>query len=137
MTDFGPFSVAIAFWIFCGVCAVAGIIGDYKKRQATLEPLRAAIEKGQQLDPAVVEKLIATREQGINPMGLMIGGIVAIAAGVGVGLFAFFLSHIAPVAFWPVFGGGMLAVCVGVGLVIAARAVEQHVRRQGKSGSEV
>jgi hypothetical protein len=77
------------------------------------------------------------RDQGINPMGLMIGGIVAIAAGVGVGLFAFFLSHIAPVAFWPVFGGGMIAVCVGVGLVIAARAVEAHARRKEKTGPSV
>jgi hypothetical protein len=137
MESFGPFSVAIAFWVFCGVCAVAGIVADVKKRRAALEPLRAAIEKGQQLDPAVVERLMDVRDQGINPMGLMIGGIICISAGVGVGVLAFFLSHVAPVAFYPVFGGGVVTLCIGVGLVIAARAVEAHARRQGKPGPSV
>ena len=73
--EFGPFAVAIAFWIFVAIATVAGIVGDYKKRQLTLEPLRAAIEKGQQLDPAVVERLMAPAEDtGINPTGLMVGG---------------------------------------------------------------
>ena len=136
--EFGPFSVAIAFWLFLGVCAVAGIVADYKKRQAALEPLRAAIEKGQQLDPAVVERLMApTEERGINPMSLMIGGIICISAGVGVALLAFFLSHVAPVAFYPVFGGGVVILCVGVGLVVAARVVERHALRQGKPGPGV
>ena len=135
MTDFGPFSVAIAFWVFCGVCAVAGIVADVKKRRAALEPLRAAIEKGQQLDPAVVERLMAPGEdRGVSPVGLMIGGIICISAGVGVGVLAFFLSHVTPVAFYPVFGGGVVTFCIGVGLVVAARAVEAHARRQGKPG---
>jgi len=135
--EFGPFSVAIAFWIFCGVAAVAGIVGDYKKRQAALEPLRAAIEKGQQLDPGVVERLMRPHEERTNPLGLLIGGIVCTSAGIGVMLLAFFLNHVAPMAFWPVLGGGVVAVCVGVGLVIAARAVEQHLQRQGKTGPGV
>jgi len=138
MTDFGPFSVAIAFWVFCGVCAVAGIVADVKKRRAALEPLRAAIEKGQQLDPAVVERLMApTEDRGVSPVGLMIGGIICISTGVGVAALAFFLSHVAPVAFYPVFGGGVVTLCIGVGLVIAARAVEAHARRQGKPGPSV
>ena len=71
MVDFGPFAVAIAFWVFVAIATVAGIVGDYKKRQLSLEPLRAAIEKGQQLDPAVVERLMApAHEKGINPLAL-------------------------------------------------------------------
>jgi hypothetical protein len=32
MQHFGPFAVAIAFWVFVTVAAVAGIVADYKKR---------------------------------------------------------------------------------------------------------
>ena len=126
MQHFGPFSVAIAFWIFVTVCAVAGIVADYKKRRLTLEPLRAAIERGQQLDPALIDRLMAPeRDAGLNPLYLRVGGIVTLAAGVGVALLAFLLSQVYPEAFYPVLGGGVVTVCVGAGLLIAARAAEQ------------
>ena len=122
----GPFSVAIAFWIFVTVCGVAGIVADYKKRRAALEPLRIAIERGQQLDPALIDRLMAPeRDEGINPLYLRVGGIVTLSAGVGVALLAFLLNQVVPEAFYPVVGGGVVTVCVGAGLLVAARAVEQ------------
>ena len=134
MEDFGPFAVAIAFWIFVTVAAVTGIWADYKKRQAALEPLRIAIERGQQLDPALVERLIAPeRDAGINPLYLRVGGIVVLSAGVGVVILAFLLEQVVPVSFYPVLGGGVVTLCVGAGLVVAARAVEQH-RAQSAAG---
>jgi len=130
--DFGPFAVAIAFWAFVAIATVAGIVSDYKKRQLTLEPLRAAIEKGQQLDPSVVERLMAPEKSaGINPLGLWVGGVIVISAGVGVGLLAFFLERVAPVAFWPVLGGGVVTLCVGTGLVVAARIVQKYKEKRG------
>ncbi|MBS0378169.1 MAG: hypothetical protein JSS29_06770 [Proteobacteria bacterium] len=133
--EFGPFAVAIAFWAFVAIATVAGIIGEYKKRQLTLEPLRAAIEKGQQLDPAVVERLMTPpREDGINPIPLMVGGIVCASVGVGVALLAWFLSKIAPIAFYPVLGGGVVTLCIGAGLVLSARMVERARRRNATGG---
>jgi hypothetical protein len=133
--EFGPFAVASAFWVFVTIATVAGIVGEYKKRQLTLEPLRAAIEKGQQLDPNVVERLMApVHEEGINPLTLWVAGVIVTSAGIGVGLLAFFLAHISPVALWPVLGGGVLVLCVGLGLVIAARIVQKH---KGTPGPEV
>jgi hypothetical protein len=124
--DFGPFAVAIAFWTFVAIATVASIISDYKKRQLTLEPLRQAIEKGQQLDPAVVERLMApTEDKGIDPTSLRVGGIIVTATGVGAVIHAVFLAQVAPVALYPVMGGGLVVVCVGIGLVLAARAVER------------
>ena len=136
MQHFGPFSVAIAFWVFLTVAAVAGIVADYKKRQLALAPLRAAIERGQQLDPAVVERLMAPepRGEGLNALYLKVGGIVTIAAGIGVALLSFLLAKVAPVALYPVLGGGIVAVCVGLGLVVAARVAERHGTRQGTRG---
>lgn len=127
MTDFGPFSVAIAFWLFVAVAAVAGIVADYKKRKVALEPLRAAIERGQQLDPALVERLMAPEQhQGMNPLPLRVGGIVVCAAGCGIAILAFFLDQIASAALYPVLGAGVVVICVGVGLLIAAHAVEKY-----------
>ena len=136
MQHFGPFAVGIACFVFLAVAAVAGIVADYKKRQLALAPLRAAIERGQQLDPAVVERLMAPepRGEGLNALYLKVGGIVTIAAGIGVALLSFFLAQVAPVALYPVLGGGIVAVCVGLGLVVAARVAERHGTRQGTRG---
>jgi hypothetical protein len=137
MEEFGPFAVAIAFWIFVSIAAVAGIVADYKKRRLAYEPLRAAIERGQQLDPALVERLLsAEREAGINPVSLRVGGIITVSAGVGVALLAFFLNQTAPAAFYPILGGGVVTLCVGAGLVVAARAVERQREREdsGRAG---
>jgi len=56
MQYLGPYLVGAAFWISIAAVAIAGMITDYKRRRGGIEVLRLAIEKGQQLDPAVVEK---------------------------------------------------------------------------------
>jgi len=136
MLHFGPFALGLAFLVFLAISAVAGIVADYKKRALTLEPLRAAIERGQQLDPAVVERLMApeSRDERLNALYLNVGGIVTIAAGIGVSLLSFFLAQVVPVALYPVLGGGIVAVCVGAGLVVAARVAERHGNRQRTRG---
>jgi hypothetical protein len=125
MEHAGAYAVAVAFWLFVAVAAVSGIVADYHKRRLVLEPLRAAIERGQQLDPAIIEKLMAQNRHSeeLNPIHLHIGGIITIASGVGVALLSFFISQVRPIAFYPVLGGGLAAICVGVGLVIAAKAL--------------
>ncbi len=130
---FGPFLVGIVFWIFVTVAAVTGIIADYKKRKAALAPLHAAIERGQQLDAALVERLMAPeKDSGPNPLSLRVGGIITVAAGVGVGTLGAFLSSEAPRALLPLLGVGALIACIGAGLIVAARAVEQ--RRPAENG---
>jgi hypothetical protein len=118
----GPWVVAVVFWIFVGVVVVAGIFADYKRRRGTVDVIRAAIEKGQQLDPALVEKLTANdqRNEPIEPLHVKLGGIITLAAGVGVSLFSFFIGHIAPVALYPILGAGVIVICVGVGLLVGA-----------------
>jgi hypothetical protein len=137
MQQFGPFAVGIAMFAFLGVAAVAGIIADYKKRQVALEPLRAAIERGQPLDPALIERLMAPErgEDALNPLHLKVGGVITISAGAGVAVLSFFLAQVAPSSFYPVLGGGIVAIFVGAGLVIAAGMVERHGRSDGKNGT--
>lgn len=135
MEHIGPFHVAIAVFIFCAIATVAGVIGDYKKRQAAMGPLRAAIERGQPIDPAVIERLMAPeRHEGINPVNLRVASIIVMAAGVGIVILSLFLSQLAGTAvLYPVMGVGVLCVCVGVGLMVAARSVERHRDRERDS----
>lgn len=126
--NLGPYAIGVAFWIFVAVAAVAGIVGDYKKRKLALEPLKAAIERGQQLDPAIIEKLMAgdQRKEELRPEYLQIGGTITIAAGVGLALFSFFITRLVVQAFYPVLGAGVVAICVGVGLLIAAKQMMRN-----------
>jgi hypothetical protein len=82
----GPYLVGVAFWMFLAAAAVAGIVGSYKRRRIELEPLRSAIEHGQQLDPAIIEKLMAQPEheqKQIEPLHLRIGSIIPSVRGCG------------------------------------------------------
>jgi hypothetical protein len=132
--------VPIALLLFLTVCAVAGIVADYKKRQLAVEPLRLAIERGQQLDPAVIERLMTPdRDPGLNPVYLKIGGIIILSLGVGIVLLAFFLTQLqeARIAFYPLLGAATLVICLGGGLLVAARAVEQQRAAQSERRSQV
>jgi hypothetical protein len=102
-----------------------------------MDSLRAAIERGQPLDPAVVEKILARQSaadsdtpQDLQPY-LQIGGIITIAGGIGVVSAAFFVGLQFPVAKLPMLGVAALAICVGPGLLLAARALGRHRRRGG------
>jgi hypothetical protein len=125
MTGIGPYMVGVAFWIFLGAAAVAAIVTDYKRRRGSIDVIRMAIEKGQQLDPALIEKLTSNerREEPIDPLHVKLGGIITLAAGVGISLFSFFISRIVPVAFYPILGGGVLVLCVGAGLLVGANVL--------------
>jgi Domain of unknown function (DUF6249) len=121
--------VAVAFWTFLAVSAVAGMRYDFRKRQLAMDSLRAAIERGQPLEPSVVEKLLARHSepraddaQDLEPY-LRIGGIITLAAGIGVLIAAFLVGLQFPVAKLPMLGAGVLTACIGAGLLISARAV--------------
>jgi hypothetical protein len=133
--------VAVAFWTFLTVSAVAGMRYDFRKRQLAMESLRAAIERGQSLEPGVVKQLLARhrepeidRPQDLEPY-LKIGGIITAAGGIGVLIAAFPIGLQFPVAKLPMLGVGALAVCVGAGLLLAARAIGRYRSGSGAPDS--
>src|SRR5262249_48598603 len=128
----GAFDVAVAFWVFVAIAAGAGIVGDVLKRRYSLEPLRLAIGKGQQLDPKLVEKLMTTsqRAEQVEPANLMIAGVITGASGIGVALLSWFLSQLVPRALYPTLGAGVVTVCVGIGLYVAGRLLERQRKQQ-------
>jgi hypothetical protein len=100
----GIVAVAITFWIFVTVVSVAGIIQDYRKRQLALEPLRMAIEHGQQLLTVVLLSGI------IAPYAAQ--GSLAVAAWIGERL--------------PVLGGALVSpVGWGCSLLVAWRIMRR------------
>jgi hypothetical protein len=129
-------AVAITFWIFITVVSVAGMILDYRKRQLALEPLRIAIEHGQQLDPEIITRLLGKEErhEELDPQLLKTGGIITSASGLGVALLAAFVAKVFPPYHWLVLGTGVVGICVGVGLLIAASSVRHKAASapQGK-----
>ena len=122
---------AIALFTFLTISAVAGMISEYKKRRLAIDVLRTAIEHGQPLDPALIDRLSGKEkeyeEEGapLQPLSFRIGGIVTIATGIGIALLAFFVFVVFPTAFYPVIGLGVLIVCIGISLLISARVVER------------
>ena len=137
MSGIGPYLVGVAFWVFIALAAVAGIVTDYKRRRGTVDVIRAAIEKGQQLDPALIEKLTSNdrHDERIEPVHVKLGGIITLAAGVGICLLSFFISRIAPIALYPILGAGVLVISVGVGLLIGARTLEAARAREPSRNS--
>jgi hypothetical protein len=119
--------VAVFFWIFVATVAIAGMVYDHRKRQLALEPLRIAIEHGQQLTPEIIARLVGREErhEELDPRLLQVGGIITAAAGVGVALLAIFVSLVFPPYHWLVLGVGIVAACVGIGLLLASRALRR------------
>lgn len=125
MEHLGAYLVVVAVFIFLSVATVAGIVGEYKRRELLIGPLRAAIERGQALDPQIIERLMAPEPPGepLSPLYFRVGGIITIAAGVGVAGLSYFIAQVVPLALYPLLGLGLVAVCVGAGLLVAARVV--------------
>jgi hypothetical protein len=79
-------------------------------RRGSIDVIRMAIEKGQQLDPALIEKLTSNEHRAgrIDPLRMKLGSIITIASGIGVCLMAMFMAGVAPWAFYPIFGAGLV-----------------------------
>jgi hypothetical protein len=128
----GAYLVGVAFWVFVGAVSIAGIIADHKKRTLGVDLLRAMIEKGQPLDPALVEKVMSQQasDQRVDPTGLKLGGIIVTAIGIGLLPMAYFIGKLAPIAVYPILGASVIAIIVGVALLVGAKVVADARERE-------
>ena len=118
--------IGAAFWIFIASVVVAGIWYAYARNRETQKTIRLAIEKGMQLDAALIDKLVI-RESG-NPEDYYIGGFICIACGIGLPILGYFIGRIAPEAFFPIAGAGVLVGLIGISLILCGKLIGRRIK---------
>ena len=103
--------------------AVFGIVAMTLWRRLMIErerqqTIRLAIERGQALDAALVEKMLAPPTT--NPSNPFTWPVAILSTGVGLGVFGGFMRHIDEEAFWSLLGTGCMIAIIGAGLFLAA-----------------
>jgi hypothetical protein len=106
------------WFLFLILICIVPILVDGAKSRQRLEVLRVAIERGQDVDPKIIDAL---GPHPANPKALLIAGIIVVAAAVGIAAFSPFLRVVQPEAFVLVIGAACAVLCVGSGLMIAYR----------------
>jgi len=122
--------VGVVFWVaIFGIVAVE-VWGRRTAERERQQTLRAAIERGQQLDPAMLEKILAgqTQSRG-SPYGLLIAGVIVLFAGAGLALLGVVVGADDADAFKGMVGSAGLIGMVGLGLCVAY-ALKRRLERQ-------
>jgi hypothetical protein len=116
--DEGVFVPMFFFLAVFGIVAVTmwrRLMAERERQQT----IRLAIERGQALDAALVEKMLAPpppRAPG-NPFTWP---MAILSTGLGLGAFSLFIRQIEESAFWPTMGIGSMIAIIGAGLFLNA-----------------
>ena len=119
---------SVAFWAFIAVVVIANVWREVAMRRETEMTIRMALEKGQQLDAATVDKLLKSRSKG-GADSLLVAGGVTLATGIGLPVMGYFL----PGAFHPLLGVGLLVSIVGAALLVISSMIRRR-RSQADQG---
>jgi len=120
---------ALGFWIFIGSIVVAGIWFDVRRRETQQETLRRVVESGRDLDPAVIDKILAAgKDQSRIDRDLKVAGLIVIFIAPGLATLGWFLAK-SQEGLWEVLlGVSLLVGFVGVGLLVAGKVAERWYR---------
>jgi len=119
---------SVAFWAFIAVVVIANVWREVAMRRETEMTIRMALEKGQQLDAATVDKLLRSQPKGRGADSLLIGGGVTLATGLGLPI----MGYLLPNAFRPLLGAGILVSFIGASLLVLSAIVRG--RRKAEQG---
>ena len=124
---------ALGFWAFLAAVVVAGIWYGIRQKDAQHETLRKMIASGESIDHALMDKLLSSTAGGNKNIArdLNIGGLIVVFAGLGLALLGIFIGIDHGEWLLPLLGVGALVSFVGIGLLVAAKAVK---RLQGENG---
>ena len=107
---------------------IGGMIVGSRLRRAALQVIQSAVEKGERLDPAVIEQIISPPRPA-RPASAKLGpmpGIMTIALGIGVSLLAATVNWGQPDKILHTLGSGLILICLGVGLLICDRVLKSR-----------
>ncbi len=111
---------SLGFWIFLAAVVVARIWFDARKREAQQETLRRVVESGQQLDVAVIDRMLGASGGNERPdRDLKVAGIITMFVSPGLAILGWFLGRFNDKIFELMIGVGLLVLIVGIGLYVA------------------
>jgi hypothetical protein len=117
---------ALGFWIFIAAIVVAGIWFDVRKRESQQETLRRVVESGRDLDPAIIDKILAAgKDQSRIDRDLRVSGLIVIFLSPGLAVFGWFLARLRPEIMSVMLGVALLVGFIGIGLLVAAKVAER------------
>lgn len=122
--DIGAGLSALAFWGFLAAVVVAGIWYDLRRRQAQQETMREIVRRGTSLDPAIIDKLLAHRDDNGEETArdLKIAAVITLSVAPGLLLLGFVLAAVADPILLPILAGvAGLVGFIAIGLFAAAR----------------
>ena len=119
--SYGPVILGVAFWVFVAIVVLAVVWLAHARNRETQKTIRLAIEKGMQLDAALIDTLV--RPKSGKPEDYWIGGVICIAVGIGLPILGYFVGRIEPIAFFPIVGAGILVGLIGISLVVCGMMV--------------
>lgn len=118
--------------------AVFGIVAVTMWRRLSVErerqqTIRLAIERGQALDAALVEKMLAPppSRPARPPSNPFTWPVAITSTGVGLGAFSLFMFQIEPDAFWPIMGMASMVAIIGLGLFFNAYYYSRSIGARG------
>jgi hypothetical protein len=122
---------ALGFWLFLAAVVVAGIWYGLRQKQAQHETLRQMIASGKSIDHTMMDKLLSSTAGGNKNLArdLKIGGLIVVFVGPGLAVLGIFIGIEHGEWLLPLLGVGALVSLVGIGLLVAAKAVK-HLQRE-------
>ncbi len=121
---------ALGFWLFLAAMVVAGIWSGARKRESQQETLRRVVESGQQLDVAVIDRMLGASGGNERPdRDLKVSGIIVMFVSPGLSILGWFLGRFNDKIFELMIGVALLVFIVGIGLYVAGKMTERWQRQ--------
>ncbi len=110
----------LGFWVFLAAVVVANIWSGARKREAQQETLRRVVESGQQLDVAVIDRMLGASGGNERPdRDLKVSGIIVMFVSPGLSILGWFLGRFNDKIFELMIGVALLVLIVGIGIYVA------------------
>jgi len=135
MNGIGAGLGALGFWGFIAAIVVAGIWYAIRQKEAQHETLRHMIDSGQAIDPALMDKLLSATGGSSKSVDrdLKIAGLIVLSLGPGLAIFGILIGQGAEEWLLPILGVAALVGFIGLGLLVASRAVNRMYKENDTS----
>lgn len=125
---------ALGFWLFVAIMIAAGVWGTARKRESEHETLRRIVESGRPLDDEMTDRLLGVTGGAENKnlgRDLKVGGYIMLGLAPGLVAMGWIMGMaLAEELFMILLGVAALVVCLAVGLLVAARFVNQWTEKE-------